>query len=361
MTAGGPMRQLDALVIGGGFFGCKVALELKAAGLRHVVVAEREKQLLSRASYVNQARIHNGYHYPRSFATARRSRDNFQRFCRDYAYAVSNGWDKYYAIAAGSKVSAAQFQRFCAAIGATCQPAWNRIGKLFAPDLIEDVFKVEEFAFDAAAIRDRVQRELADAGVHVLLGTEARIVAADADTVRLALGGEPATARHVLNCTYAALDAVGCRVTSRIKRELTEMAMIRPPPELDGLGITVMDGPFFSVMPFPAGRCYSLSHVRYTPHASWHDAADAAPAPLRSNAESMLRDSARYLPGLGKAAYLRSLFEIKAVLARNEADDGRPVLVEASPTSPRILSVLGAKIDNIYDVLDIIRQTAWEA
>ena len=30
------------------------------------------------------------------------------------------------------------------------------------------------------------------------------------------------------------------------------MALVEAPPELDGLGVTVMDGPFFSMMPFPS-------------------------------------------------------------------------------------------------------------
>ena len=41
--------------------------------------------------------------------------------------------------------------------------------------------------------------------------------------------------------------------------------------ELKNSGITVMDGPFFSVMPFPAKGLHSFSHVRYTPHYEWQD------------------------------------------------------------------------------------------
>ena len=66
---------LDALVVGGGFYGCGIAAALRQRhGLARVLVVERETDLLARASYVNQARVHNGYHYPRSFMTAYRSR-----------------------------------------------------------------------------------------------------------------------------------------------------------------------------------------------------------------------------------------------------------------------------------------------
>ena len=118
---GGAAPELDAIVIGGGFFGCSVALELKRLGMERVAIFERETALLRRASYVNQARIHNGYHYPRALRTAQRSRANFERFIEDYRFAAKLDMGKLYAIASTSRVNAAQFESFCAKIGAPCR------------------------------------------------------------------------------------------------------------------------------------------------------------------------------------------------------------------------------------------------
>lgn len=61
----------DAVIIGGGFYGSAIAIYLaKTRGLRRVILLEREPELLLRTSYNNQARVHNGYHYPRSFTTS---------------------------------------------------------------------------------------------------------------------------------------------------------------------------------------------------------------------------------------------------------------------------------------------------
>ena len=57
------------------------------------------------------------------------------------------------------------------------------------------------------------------------------------------------------------------------------------------------------------------------------------------------------------ARHLQSLFEVKTVLARNEVDDGRPILLRREAGSPRLLSVLGGKIDNIYDALEALDRT----
>ena len=52
---------LDAVVIGGGFYGGCLAAFL-AERFRRVLLVEKEPDLLTRASFVNQARVHNGYH-----------------------------------------------------------------------------------------------------------------------------------------------------------------------------------------------------------------------------------------------------------------------------------------------------------
>ena len=144
----------DAIIIGGGFYGAAIAIYLaKQRGLKRIVLIEREHALLTRASYNNQARVHNGYHYPRSFTTAYRSRVNLPKFVRDWPDAVKQDFNKLYAIARrNSKVTGKQFERFCREIGAKIQTADPAQRALFEPRLIEDVFLVEEYAFDATKL-----------------------------------------------------------------------------------------------------------------------------------------------------------------------------------------------------------------
>ena len=159
----------DAVIIGGGFYGSAIAIYLaKTRGLRRVILIEREPELLLRASYNNQARVHNGYHYPRSFTTAFRSRVNLPRFVRDWPQVVKQDFVKLYAIARrNSKVTAKQFERFCHEIGASIKPAEAGLKRLFEPRLIEDVFLVEEYAFDSTRLAEWAVKELQDAGVEI--------------------------------------------------------------------------------------------------------------------------------------------------------------------------------------------------
>jgi L-2-hydroxyglutarate oxidase LhgO len=166
---------VDAVIIGGGFYGSAIAIYLtKTRGLRRVILLEREPELLLRASYNNQARVHNGYHYPRSFTTAFRSRVNLPRFVRDWPQAVKQGFVKLYAIASrNSKVTAKQFERFCHELGANIKPAEAGLKRLFEPRLIEDVFLVEEYAFDSTRLAEWAIRELQGEGVEIHYSTRA--------------------------------------------------------------------------------------------------------------------------------------------------------------------------------------------
>jgi hypothetical protein len=66
----------------------------------------------------------------------------------------------------------------------------------------------------------------------------------------------------------------------------------------------------------------------------------------------MIRDAARYMPILSECEYVESLWEIKTVLPRSERDDSRPILFQRHQGLANLHCVLGAKIDNIFDLME---------
>lgn len=362
----------DVVIVGGGFFGIALALEARRYK-RHVLLVEAESELMQRSSYGNQARIHQGYHYPRSLLTAERSRVNFPLFVEAYHECVVNDFHKVYAIARHhSKVSAAQFKRFCERVGAPIERASPALSKLFDERTIEAVFTVQEYAFDSVKLRAMVERQLAAAEVEVLRSSEVtEIVPGDTLGVRVQERGQSAvtvSASWLFNATYANLNALLAKSGLErvaLKHEFVEITLVRPPPPLDQLGITLMDGPFFSCMPFPSAHAHSFTHVRYTPHETWLDS--DAEDPKRSRLSDlaargepslfghMVRDAARFVPGLADVEYLRSLWEVKTLLPQSERDDSRPILFRQNAREPRVVSILGAKIDNVIDMAEHVK------
>jgi glycine/D-amino acid oxidase-like deaminating enzyme len=357
----GAPEKADAVIIGGGFYGACLALYLRSIA-RHVVVLEAEKSLLTRASYVNQARVHSGFHYPRSFVTARRSLALYHRFVEDFRDAVVDDFRMLYAIARdGSKVTPERFERMFAGMGAPIRPARAGDVALFSASTVAQVFECTEHAFNPDRLRLLLEARMKAAGIRVLTGARAEAIDARGpdQPVTVAIAGQGTiSAPIVVNATYGQFPERPAGGRVRFKYEYAEVALVEPPPILSGLGVTVMDGPFFSVMPFPARNAYSLTHVRYTPHFAWTSGEEAPPLhyPPKSRWLHMLRDAARYMPGLVDTRWRESLYEVKTVLLRNEGDDGRPILLDRDPGHPGLVTVLGSKLDNIYDLFDALRE-----
>lgn len=76
------VEKFDRIIIGAGLYGLYSALFCGKKGLS-VLVLEKEPDSFSRATYINQARVHMGYHYPRSLSTAMKSAGYFKRFVDD--------------------------------------------------------------------------------------------------------------------------------------------------------------------------------------------------------------------------------------------------------------------------------------
>jgi glycine/D-amino acid oxidase-like deaminating enzyme len=358
----------DYVIVGGGFYGCCLALYLRSISKR-ILLVEASDQLMQRASRVNQARIHTGFHYPRSAVTAVKSMLLHRRFLRDFPDAVVDNFQMLYAISSKrSKVTAKKFYRMFRDLGAPIEPASADQMALFNSNRIEAAFQCFEVAFDYSVLKQQMFEKLVAAGIEIRLSTELKTLSESTGRCVAGLSdGSEVTGRYLFNITYSQINTILEKANlpkAQLKHEIAELALVEPPKELNGFGITVMDGPFFSFMPYPSENLYSLTHVRYTPHESWTDASHIQNPYMhfeRKSRESryafMLRDAERYLPCLSGAEFRKSIFEVKTVLLKNEQDDGRPILYQQVPKTSRIISILGGKIDNIYDLFDLVRRT----
>lgn len=355
------------VIAGGGFFGCSIAMMLHRRGL-HPIVVEEAGDLLTKASRINQARVHGGYHYPRSLMTAYRSRQNYEKFRTCYREAIVDQFTKVYGVSRlFSKVTANQFEVFMKRVGAPLSEAPAAIQRLFNPALTERTWVAQECAFDFSALRDKLRLEMEATGIEIRLNTRVSSAAPSPQGVLACLSdGSEIPCDYIFNATYAGIN----RLTSAsglplvpLKHELAEMALVDLPEELTNLSVTMMCGPFFSFLPFPSLGQTTLSHVRYTPHAHWLENDETGPLdparmfesiPKQSHFEMMVADASRYIPALRGAVQRDSLWTVKTLLPLSDTDDGRPILFQRDPKLPAVIHVMGGKIDNIFDVEDEI-------
>ena len=90
------MNKYDKIIIGAGLYGLYAA-EFCCRRGEHVLVLECDPTPFRRATFINQARVHQGYHYPRSISTAAKSAGYFERFNKDYGFCINKEFDKIYA------------------------------------------------------------------------------------------------------------------------------------------------------------------------------------------------------------------------------------------------------------------------
>ena len=136
-----PSRHYDKIILGAGLYGLHAA-ERCGRHDQSVLVLEYDNEPFLRATYVNQARIHQGYHYPRSFHTAMKSARYFQRFNEDYGFYINKSFKQGYSISSEmSWTNAKQFKDFCGAAKIPCEE--TQPAQFFRSGLVDAAYVTE--------------------------------------------------------------------------------------------------------------------------------------------------------------------------------------------------------------------------
>ena len=277
-------QTFDKIIVGAGLYGLYAARRCGMAGQR-VLVLERDPGPFMRATYINQARVHMGYHYPRSYSTAIKSAHYFERFCKDFSFCLRTDFDQVYATSAHfSWTDAAAFRRFCAAAKIRCDDVAP--SKYFNPGVCDGAFLTTEYTYDAQVLKRWFLEELAKLpGVTILYGHKPSRIEKAGGAWRVTAGDVTAEAPFLLNATYAGVNDIHAMLglpPFKIKYEKCEMILCEVGESLRNVGITVMDGPFFSLMPFGQTGLHSLTSVTFTPHETSYDAVATFPCQKES-------------------------------------------------------------------------------
>ncbi|MTI46628.1 MAG: FAD-dependent oxidoreductase [Firmicutes bacterium] len=370
-------RKYDYIILGSGIFGLYAAKKLVEKGLK-VAILEYDSTSFSRASYINQARVHRGYHYPRSFTTAMKSASYFHRFNKDFSFAINNKFKKVYGIAKDySLTSGEQFKMFCKNSNIPC--AETKVDEYFDSRMVEKAFITEEYSFDSIKIKEYLLEYLKGSSTfNIFYNTRISGVSLKGNNYYIHTNLDYNFISHnVINATYASVNQVIEKFGYEkfdIKYEISEIILCDTSERIKDIGLTLMDGPFFSVMPFGLRGVHSLTSVTFTHHKTSFnslpkfDCQNNSDKCSVSNLENcnickhkpktawinMNQLSKKYLNSNIKLVYIDSLFSIKPILSMAKLDDSRPTVIVENSTSPRFVSVLSGKINTIYDLDEVI-------
>lgn len=368
----------DKIIIGAGLYGLYSA-EFSGKKGESILVLEYDQAPFMRATYINQARVHMGYHYPRSYTTAVKSAHYYDQFHSEYGFCINDAFDKIYAVATNfSWTNAKQFEKFCQDSQIPCKPV--NTADFFKEDMCEGAYVTQECTYDAKRLMGHFLDEI-NKLPNVAVRYNSRI-ASIANTngkyqITLTDGAQFETA-FLLNATYASVNQVISHLGFEkigIKYELCEVILCKVSDNLKNVGITVMDGPFFSLMPFGQTGLHSLTAVPYTPHKTSYDDLPTFSCQPNSNGtcspqqlgncnscvarpktswDYMLGMAKKYLKDDISLEYVQSLYSIKPILKASEVDDSRPTIVRKHSANPTFISVLSGKINTVYDLNDML-------
>ena len=370
--------KYDKIIIGAGLYGLYSAVYCGKKG-ENILVLECDDVPFARRTYINQARVHMGYHYPRSISTASKSRNYFDRFCRDYPESIKEDFTKIYATSANfSWTNKEQFEKFCHDTDIPCERISNT--KYFKEGMCDGTFLTKEYTYDWRTLRDLLLNDIEKLkNITVRYNSFITKIENTGEEYVLTLkDGESFSAGYVLNSTYASVNQINSMAgfeTFPIKYELCEIILCTVDEKLKNTGITVMDGPFFSIMPFGKTGYHSLTSVTFTPHVTCYDKlptfecqkgiedycspghlgnCNNCPHKPESAWGYMSQLARKYLKDEYKFEYYGSLFSMKPILKMSEIDDSRPTLIKVFNKKPTFVSVLSGKINTVYDLKEVL-------
>ena len=373
------MEKYDKIIIGAGLYGLYSAFYSCKKG-QNVIVLECDDAPFKRATYINQARVHQGYHYPRSISTALKSAGYFERFNKDYAFCVNKEFDQIYATSSQYSWSdGKQFKDFCKAANIPCEEL--HASNYFKDGMCDGVFRTREYTYDAMILKDYLLDELSKYGNAVTIKYGVKINAIEKSTNTYVIrteDGNTYESSFILNSTYAGtnqiLEMAGFEKFG-IKYELCEIILCDVNDKLKEVGFTVMDGPFFSIMPFGKTGYHSLTSVTFTPHTTSYDEVPTFSCQGESNGHCstkrlgncndcpakpatafpyMANLARKYMLDEYQFEYKKSLFSMKPILMSSEIDDSRPTVIRTYSKNPTFVGVLSGKINTVYDLDEVL-------
>ena len=348
----------DCVVIGGGIFGCSCAIELSKLG-KETIILEKNKDLMLGATSNNTNRIHLGYHYPRDLDTALQCKEGFEMFVKEYSDCILKDINNFYCISSyGSKVSAEKYYKFCKSAGLPFRELSNRV----LPEKLENidcVISTEELIYDCKELAKNIKEKINFSNINIANQSKAKRIQELDNKFKIDIGNEEIFSKSIINCTYSNYNFFnkGLNFPERIYQyELTFVPIIRWGSRKTQLGITVMDGNFFSVLPHGKSGNYTLYHVDFsvinrvinaTPPLEWEN-----PYKIVSDEEAkylfkkMIDSIANWLPSIKTAELIGYLLTTRIVLSKKEKTDARPTMVERMPTKNCFYSLFSGKIDH---------------
>jgi hypothetical protein len=327
-------RKMKIAIAGAGIYGGTTATRLAEQG--HDVHLFDPLGILNAASGINQFRIHSGYHYPRSPETIRETMGARSEFLQTFAPAIVRNSRHYYAIPhEGSQTPPELFEEVMTGHSISlrpCRPEWMNF------DFIDKCYEVYEQIYDPEILSELLTKQIQSLGVTYHQQEFTQSMRPDYD--------------FVVWATYGLGPSRG--LFKSVKYQVAEKILIRLPPQLQGISLVVVDGPFTAFDPYGSSERSLWGSAKHSNHWTTTDPNEPVPDKYRSllngpgfepiswtRFDAMREDATLAVPASAQAEYFGSRFTIR-VVENNPKQDRRTLYVQE--TTPGEIHIFSGKV-----------------
>jgi hypothetical protein len=341
-------------IIGAGWFGCHIAFKLKQS--KHEIdLFEKAKDIFSNTSGNNQNRLHAGYHYPRSKKTIKVSKLGFKKFKKEYGfltkkiinniYTISDtkqskmNWKKYFKIIKDSKLNYKIIKKN------------DKLIESFE-NLQQSLKCQEELILKSKAI-SFFKKKLNSS---IKLNTTIKNI--EKKNNKFFVNGKQYD--YLINCSGLQFENENYKMIKNLEYEYCVIFLYKKKDTKPHPGLTIMDGPFFTLYPSDEDNnfgLYSVKNSRLLINNSFKN--------LKKNVEKKLNISHLkivkkkvenefkfYYPEFKKKfKFVKFLTSYRALI--KSKDDERICHVY---NQDKLISVVPSKIDHIFDAYDKVEK-----
>lgn len=349
-------------IIGGGLFGCHLALKLAKSGFE-VSLFEKKSEILQGTSHNNSRRVHLGYHYPRHMATARQSLDGSAKFLKEYGDFVIKHFDNYYGLAKNSRTGREHYENFLQELGAPFEKCPHQPSPIWGLKLenMQRIYKVKEYVLDIESLSRHLNQLLKQFGVEMFLNTEVESVIGKKNKWEVITEESSKSFDFLILATHSQevfpIQHENIPIIYQEIREFHLTQILLAQIELSTpFGLTVVDGDFITVLPINNRGHYSI----YSPSLSRLRVKEARKNPFTDedirdaikfeNVEPLIRRFYDWFEDYINIQPLKSWYAIRSVPANKTETDERESTIQT--ITPNLYKIQSTKLDHCMEIAE---------
>ena len=241
----------NILIVGAGIHGCFLGKYLSNFKF-NIYIVEKNKDICLGSSNATHNRANRGFHYPRSLQTTNECKKAYMYFEKNYNNYLKK-FQSYYCIEKRSKTSFLKYVKYFKK---------NKLkfkiinkSKYLKEKNLEGIIKAEEGCYNHIKIKSMLKKKMLNKNIKVINNFDLKKVSFLDDKIRLISKKNNIFTKKIdliINTTYDNSNVILKKFinkakVAKYKHQLTEVVRIKSKKKLPG--ITIMDGPYATIMP----------------------------------------------------------------------------------------------------------------